>query len=573
MNSSSSGTRSSETPTAQWGPSFPVHIYIYHSPRIAKVFFPESYSNLDDSLFKPPNAEELKRWLRGVQSHVHMTWLSENLPGCYTLQLSDPRNDTLKDLLQRLEGECGLPQSIASHFTLFDNGTKLREPRPVQFQATVLQALAMALTDKDDMTSLEERERSCLRLIMVTTAAAAGHLTGCWFLDKNVPNPTSRRRRSLPPAIVGRWKWWLHTWYAVKYLRSALTRGQEDLEMLRTKLKDYERQERFQSHWLAISFWNWRKLIEGSEECSAQIEPEDLDERRSFIDEEYRRLRKITIKFCEEYMSDAPRPAHSVPIEDHPGSGASSKTGDALEEEELASDNTLGKQRSEPGFRQREADRSYKWFGPEPAPSLASTYTIPTRNRDGRLNSDSTFTVRTGILLWGHIMQVYSGSLDTEFTGNATSVPPEYRAGTIKRQKFTYRSAARNGTWKLRRAYTNFDPTTGGSDDGDPPVRQFGWIMHHEDIDAEETITRCSVIGAYGQIGNAFANGNTHADKVVQSGPPGRILDMPTSSQHPCRTSYTSIDMTGEAHTIGESRMIRLSRNVSHLSSAGPTRL
>jgi hypothetical protein len=212
-------------------------------------------------------------------------------------------------------------------------------------------------------------------------------------------------------------------WYAVRYLRGALDRGQEYPESVRNKLSDYERKEMFQSHWLELTFWDWRRLVEGSGESVARQVPSELEQRRVFIEQEYERVRKRRKVLCQEYMNKSLLTAQSTTVEDLLISEAPFETARANQTERLARDGMTSEQWAESREALPEADRLSKWFGPEPAPSSANTYTIPARDQDGRLTSDSTFTVRTGVLLWGQVMQLYDGSIENTFT----TIPPAFR--------------------------------------------------------------------------------------------------------------------------------------------------
>lgn len=133
----------------------------------------------------------------------------------------------------------------------------------------------------------------------------------------------------------------------------------------------------------------------------------------------------------------------------------------------------------------------------------------PLRNGEKKL-PETAFTITSGKLLWGHMQTVIAGSRAEDFDGNAKQVPPIVPGKTIRQHVYNYRCAARNGNWAVRKAYSNFNALPQGSK---LPDTQFGWIIHHEDIDPLATVERCSRIMPDGGI----SRGNTHHDKVCRA--------------------------------------------------------
>lgn len=127
----------------------------------------------------------------------------------------------------------------------------------------------------------------------------------------------------------------------------------------------------------------------------------------------------------------------------------------------------------------------------------------PLRNEKDAL-PETAFTITSGKLLWGQMQTVIAGSRAEGFDGNAAYVPPILPGGTIMQHVYNYRCAARNGNWKVRKAYS------GSELEMTKPDFCFGWIIHHEDIDPLETVERCSLITSGGGISNT----NNHHDKV-----------------------------------------------------------
>lgn len=139
-------------------------------------------------------------------------------------------------------------------------------------------------------------------------------------------------------------------------------------------------------------------------------------------------------------------------------------------------------------------------------PAKEKIVTKPLRSDSGQLRLDSDgFTLRSDVLLWGQLHTVFAGSINRNLQKNAEAIPSMLPGGTIMRSILKYRSAARNGKWKVRRAFGIPYPGNQG-----PPTEHFGWVVFHEDFDPVEVLNRCSRITASGGISNR----NTHIDKV-----------------------------------------------------------
>ncbi|KAK5655753.1 hypothetical protein OQA88_5290 [Cercophora sp. LCS_1] len=116
------------------------------------------------------------------------------------------------------------------------------------------------------------------------------------------------------------------------------------------------------------------------------------------------------------------------------------------------------------------------------------------RSLDGKLLPDqSSFTISSGSLLWGQIIGLYTTMSNPNFTQNANHMPPPLEGGTILQHRHSYRSAARNGRWKVRAFYERErrEPAYGALvADPDAPERQTGWIVYHEHVDPVNTLDR-----------------------------------------------------------------------------------
>lgn len=120
------------------------------------------------------------------------------------------------------------------------------------------------------------------------------------------------------------------------------------------------------------------------------------------------------------------------------------------------------------------------------------------------------FTITSGQLLWGQLPTVIDGSRAEGFDRNAEGAPPRGHGGTIIQHRFEYRSAARNGQWKVRRAFDSGDGLPG--DGRSEPNKHFGWIVYHGEVEnPAELLLRCSRI-SWNMGGRPL--GNKHIDKV-----------------------------------------------------------
>jgi hypothetical protein len=162
--------------------------------------------------------------------------------------------------------------------------------------------------------------------------------------------------------------------------------------------------------------------------------------------------------------------------------------------------------------REHITDRAGSSDSESSAKTSNTTHLIPLRSSQGLLTEKTDgFTLTSGILTWSRLLPIYySSTLPTiNLTGNAATIPPILLGGTIRQHVQTYTSAARNGRWKVRRAYSNWTRYPGS--DGQP-IRQWGWVFSHGEVDPLEVVKRCRVIS---QWFGGISNGNGHVDKVV----------------------------------------------------------
>jgi hypothetical protein len=147
------------------------------------------------------------------------------------------------------------------------------------------------------------------------------------------------------------------------------------------------------------------------------------------------------------------------------------------------------------------------------------------RRSDGKLHLDqSNFTVSSGSLLWGQIICLYSTTSHPNFTQNADNIPLKLEGGTILQHRFSYRSAARNGPWKVRQ-YGERARIARYMADPDGPDRHVGWILYHQDVNPRNALERVRALDGTGP--GAVSNGNLHTDKVRRLSLSFRFLYLP----------------------------------------------
>jgi hypothetical protein len=174
------------------------------------------------------------------------------------------------------------------------------------------------------------------------------------------------------------------------------------------------------------------------------------------------------------------------------------KWSDTKRESVAAAADSITSPTAEPEGRAIRAFDQDTWEPPDPEEDLlfpaippASTARIvavplPTdRDAGAEPSRDASFTVRSGAILWGQLHTVFAGSASASFDGKVP--PPALSGGTILQHVLNYRAAARNGRWRVRRAYSN----TGMQDNYAEPVQHFGYVVHHESIDPMEVLWRC----------------------------------------------------------------------------------
>jgi hypothetical protein len=340
-------------------------------------------------------------------------------------------------------------------------------------------------------------------LVLHTSAAALTEITGVDFLDRgnrDTPReavqfyhhafPVSGRAM---PKLLKNVSLWRFSMYALKYLRRPnackVPRGEYDeknlekMEELRKKSQgEVERLVRY-----------WEEWVERRELGTAMA-----NLMGEGIEEAYQEVRRRKWEIVTEWKKREEETTRD------------NKAADMIQTKNEDENGTQGQSKShkeEPSIDRPRPSNSDSLA--KPSNTIHST---PLRSSQGLLTKHSDgFTLTSGILMWSQLRPIYYGSTvpTTSLTGNAASTPPMLPGGTIKQHVYTYKSAARTGRWKVRRAYSNWNGYPGY--DGEP-TRQLGWVFCHEDVDPLEVIKRCRVIS---QGFGGISNGNGHIDKVL----------------------------------------------------------
>lgn len=430
---------------------YEVHIIIWHDSEYASKVLPTSYTDqINEILQRIPSGDP---WFR-----PHFA-LRRKLNG------STP----LSSLRSIIVEEEGIPLTVQSHFGKYGGGGM--EPLGDDVDLDYARAF---LEDDDDYDN--DRVYLCL----VTTAYT---LRGIFEL-----------RPESGDGMVGNVLRWRHFIGGLRYLKrhnnkekgkDVVTdqKEEEEEDPDKVKRKEYERMERTSAETVRGMFFDWDRLVRGMDQPrTAATEPSETVKARE---------QDIETRFRQWLLQKKELLAKISANDDST----------ALPDEQTSSNHRVYSGHLIPDLDSyRDVECRLEFDFP---PATEKIAVKPLRTKSGNLAPDSSsFTVRSGVLLWGQLHTVFAGSISSTFQQNAQSVPRQLPGGTIKQSELKYRSAARKGEWKVRKA---FETPLWGTED--QPTAQFGWIIYHEAIDSLAAIDRCSRVGV--------SNGNTHVDKVM----------------------------------------------------------
>lgn len=295
---------------------------------------------------------------------------------------------------------------------------------------------------------------------------------------------TARKLKDLDDELVKKVKAWRHYIAAMRYLRNKrdMCLDSEEREVLNGKLERFTPVERLAGENIRKMLWDFERWVNGAKGEIFQEEKETPEAREQDIEARFER-------WIERKKEIMPKPSEA---KDH--------------------------QDQESWFI-LETVSDVEFDFPPIADGKEKIFSHSLRDELGRLMPESDgFVLRSGVLLWGQLHTVFAGSMDPGFQGSAESLPPRVDNGRIP-VPIGYRSAARNGVWKVRKTFSNsFSDLVSPKEYSGmgEPNDHFGWIIYHEDVDALEVVERCSRITA--RSGRAYGNG--HTDKVSTSSVP-----------------------------------------------------
>lgn len=541
------------------GPShFTVHVFLNHDPMIARALLPDLFADFPESAWKlPPLVEFPRRPLEGPDAVAAMSANPRDVLGRYVLSEPVARGTTFLQLSGRVEREFALLRKHQGQFTIFpqhyseDCGYAPWHDRPLPWDATLADVCAFDLDALETGAEMYETHAFVLQLVLETKAAALARVVGVLFLDEEIGEP-HRLFRQLFNRYDSFWHChgrqlqgsqlevtlvdWRRARAAHAYLArqrdtgrlgpqndelSRKTRRVEEIRELKGRvglspldsmnlgielnsnllprvmqIEANEANGREQLRDLSVFVTQWEDWIAHGEFQNFDIRILAEDEAEARVASLFRHKKQV----IDKWRSSEGRKQLHASIEDEYYAARPWLTKEDRERAERA--RLQGLKHAEP--------RPSVDTHTEPAPSLPSAeiQAHSMRSADGKLIADrSVFTVSSGSLLWGQILCLYYAMSHPGFTENADHAPPELEGGTIVRHRFTYRSAARNGRWKVRRYSMR------ARSDPDAPGRHVGWILYHEDVDPMDTLARVRALDGTGP--GAVSNRNRHTDKDV----------------------------------------------------------
>lgn len=331
-------------------------------------------------------------------------------------------------------------------------------------------------------------------LNLLTTAARLGEIVSL----QNSINGFHSGRDSLVDCLLD----WRHCDGALRYLENNPKNGQDSDQMavFGQQLEDCRKLELRSAQLIRQMFADWALLIHGS-----VIE--------SPSNEETREQRTQDIETCfKDWLLDKQKVLSKALTAHQAITATSEETKSQADNEEVPQTVTMVPEQDVP---ESDSDNSES-----PEPILLESrlsFNFPQKNpafvsHPLHAASDisdpdcNTFTVKSGVILWGQIHTVFAGSISHDFDTNASSTPETLQGGTIKQHVMKYKAAARNGSWKVRRAFCIPYPGNEGE-----PTKHFGWVVFHEDVDAAQVLDRCNRISP---ASTAISNQNDHVDQV-----------------------------------------------------------
>lgn len=435
-------------------PSFTVRVHISHSPEHAISFLSSSYSSVPE--FLVPGVSDKKCVLRG------------RYPGSTSLL-------TVKNLLQ---DQCGIPVSIQSHFRDFSTTANNRygEGKEYRDEATLREAWEDEQREVWDYDwSEEDRHPGTVRLTLITTGSRLKEMD---------------HRLGEQGGLAGKIKAWRHYRAALQQLRGKRETcfNPRQQRLMDDKIEKYTKLEIKKADNINRLLWDWERWVDGLEGDLPRVEEQNIEARFTrWMQRKQEIMDKLNKMIEVPELPEQPR------------------------EQELQKQQEEQPPPIQASERQVYIDPESRveFNFPHTPEGKEMPTTHPIRDEDDKLIPASDgFVLRSGILLWGQLHTVFAGSIDPKFQGNAENFPEMFKmGGTIIQHPLRYRSAARNGKWKVRKIYGD----RYFAEDVGEPKDHFGWIVYHEDVDPLEALVRCSRITPV----TGISLKNDHVDKDV----------------------------------------------------------
>ncbi|KAM5369067.1 hypothetical protein ACJZ2D_009162 [Fusarium nematophilum] len=509
---------------------FAVHVFIHHDLCVASAFLPSLFTSsaFPEELWKLPP-------LPGVSDLVD----PRNRLGRYVLRNRLPGSARIAQVAEQMETEFKFHSRFQAGYKVFappdsSAGEEIRFPewqgRTLPPDTTLEQAYSYGVYKPEGK----------LQLVLETKAAALASIAGVDFVEdtlgkeyRALRSPRWRETyddaygidRFSIPVVVKALRSWRHAYYKLKFLekekarlagltpedslmRSDTAVGQEMQEVDRVvdevTMQKQEATARFQA---SVERWDeW--VLDKRIQSAIMLRDEDIEatwecmrQKRNELVEAWKnseRRQDIWKGMRELYLAN---PQLWLRRDDP----------DAEDEWDARQAERRMKAMAAGGQMRNDLLREFSKQAEETTPgnTTSRAITAPSfRNADGSLGKElSAFEVTSGVLLWGQILSIHYGVGQPALTSNATTVPRAEPGGTVLMHRHTCKSAARVGTWKVRRYYSSI--YSGWYGNASAPV---GWVICHKSVDPMEILRRVRCIG--GQS-SALSNRNEHADKDV----------------------------------------------------------
>ncbi|KAH8656017.1 hypothetical protein BGZ60DRAFT_567871 [Tricladium varicosporioides] len=526
------------SPSPRIPSEFTVHVFISHDPFIAPVFLPDLFTetSFPDTLWKLPPAitppARPERTQEGMTNEMtNAPWIDVRAAvGRYILANPVAGSTTLHALAETIEGEFGLSRETTAHFTIYPQFGAVDWTSSLWHDVPLPSALTLAEVSQFDHLAISENQyvltsehyAPTLYLVLETKAAALKRTLGVGFMGDffgeaaKYDLDTWRRVESFDreyigfsrePSIVALFRQWRQKFWVLKYLQSQVLSqhdaGSDEAEKLAERVKDTEmKKEKIRGSILAlIRQWEeWVLGIKGGEGV-AELRDEDVEERmmrvlsQRAIIREWVKTREEGEKLPVGRLREAYEKGEKLSVQ----GGKSANTQEVKGEVDGDGSKETSLENEPPANGEDIEKRN-------------NITTSSFRDPDGTLNaSQGTFIIESGVLSWGQILPLYFAFRQQNLTQNAESIPKMLEGGTIRQYVYTYKSAARNGKWKVGR-YGSSCNTVDPLDPGAKKDR-VGWVIYHSDIDPMGVLER--VRGLAGTGPGAISNGNNHIDKDV----------------------------------------------------------